>query len=1049
MHDLADRLQAALGDAYRIDRELGGGGMSHVFIAQETALGRQVVIKVLPPEMAASVNLERFRREIQLAASLQHPHIVPLLAAGQVGELFYYTMPLVAGESLRAKLAREGELPVGEAIRILRDVVDALAYAHARGVVHRDIKPDNVLISGQHAVVTDFGVAKAMSAASGSSSLTSLGVALGTPAYMAPEQAAADPNVDHRADLYAVGAMAYEMLCGRPPFSGMSPQQVLAAHVTLPPAQLSGQRASVPPALNALVMRCLEKKPADRVQSASEMLTQLQAMATPSGGMAPTGATPAVSSMFTSGAEAALRRAHPMRVAALFGLASVAVLIAVFVLRQKLGLPDWVFPGAVVLLAIGLPIMLVTGRKERERVLAAATGTFRVPDGAVAKHFTWRKAILGGGLAFGALAVIVIMYSLMRVLGIGSVGTLQAKGLIKERQPILLAEFENRSPDSTLGPTLTEAFRVDLSQSQSVKLVDGEAVGDALARMQKRVTETLTPSLARELAQREGVPAVVTGQIDPVGKSYVISAKVISTANASVLTALRETAANDAELIPAIDRLSRALRERIGESLVTIRADQPLAHVTTESLDALRKYSQAVRLADVGQEEEAIPLLQEATAIDTSFAMAWRKLAALLSNHSASFSKVADASERAYRHRDRLSEVEKQAAVAWYFDNVDRDVPKVIAAYRAMLAIDPDNDIALNNLSLLLYSQRDFAVAESLAVRCMAIGQYGNCPFNALNAQLAQGALPRAESTMVAWQRNSPHDPTLTGVKEGIASWRHDYPDAERRAREWMAESNGPYWEDVATADLAGIEGAQGRLARSEAGLRAAAAIDETSDAIGVYLRRVAQLAQLDFRHQVHVSDAMAALSEARTKHPFASIDPSDRQYPQLATAYALGGRVDEARGLMAEYARTVPASMQKSDRERLEAAGNIAMAEGHFDEALKNFQAMRVDNQCILCGTFEVAAAFAKLSQPDSARAYYEQYLKSGGAFRARLDMDHLAATYQRLGELYEAKGDRARAKEYYEKLLDLWKNADPELQPIVKDTRDRVARLSREHGA
>src|SRR5450432_1626040 len=362
MSDLADRLQAALGDAYRIDRELGGGGMSQVFVARETALGRNVVLKVLPPEMAAGVNIERFQREIQLVASLQHPHIVPVLATGQVGDLFYYTMPLVEGESLRTRLTREGELPVADAIRILRDVVDALAYAHAHGVVHRDIKPDNVLISGQHAVVTDFGVAKAMSAATGSSTLTSLGVALGTPAYMAPEQAAADPNVDHRADLYAVGAMAYEMLCGRPPFSGMSPHQVLAAHVTLPPAPLASQRASVPPALNELVMRCLEKKPADRVQTAAEMLTQLQAMATPSGGMSPTGATEAAGA-FTSGAEAALRRAHPARVAILFALASIAVLAVVFVLRARLGLPDWVVPGAAALLVIGLPIMLATGRK--------------------------------------------------------------------------------------------------------------------------------------------------------------------------------------------------------------------------------------------------------------------------------------------------------------------------------------------------------------------------------------------------------------------------------------------------------------------------------------------------------------------------------------------------------------------------------------------------------------------------------------------------------------------------------------------------------------
>ena len=206
--------------------------MSRVFAARDVELGRIVVVKVLPPEMAAGVNAERFRREIQLAASLQHPHIVPLLHAGHADDLVYYTMPLIEGESLRARLAREGELPVPEVVRILRDVADALAYAHTRGVVHRDIKPDNVLISGHHAMVTDFGVAKAISEATGRTSLTSMGVALGTPAYMAPEQATADPHVDHRADLYALGALGYEMLTGRPPFVGTSPHQVLAAQVT-------------------------------------------------------------------------------------------------------------------------------------------------------------------------------------------------------------------------------------------------------------------------------------------------------------------------------------------------------------------------------------------------------------------------------------------------------------------------------------------------------------------------------------------------------------------------------------------------------------------------------------------------------------------------------------------------------------------------------------------------------------------------------------------------------------------------------------------------
>jgi eukaryotic-like serine/threonine-protein kinase len=286
--DFHERLQAALASSYRLERELGGGGMSRVFVATETALGRRVVIKVLPPELAAGLSVERFRREIQLAASLQHPHIVPLLAAGPAADMLYYTMPLIEGESLRGKIAREGELPIGETVRILRDVVDALACAHEHDIVHRDIKPDNVLVSRHHGMVADFGVAKALSEATGPSSVTSTGMALGTPAYMAPEQATADPHVDHRADIYAVGALAYEMLSGRPPFTGSSPQAVLAAQVTQRPDPVTRYRASVPPALSTMVMRCLEKSPADRYQSADELLHLLEAMATPSGGTAPT-----------------------------------------------------------------------------------------------------------------------------------------------------------------------------------------------------------------------------------------------------------------------------------------------------------------------------------------------------------------------------------------------------------------------------------------------------------------------------------------------------------------------------------------------------------------------------------------------------------------------------------------------------------------------------------------------------------------------------------------------------------------------------------------
>ena len=288
MADLMQRLQGVLGNAYRLEKELGGGGMSRVFVAEETRLARRVVVKVLPPDLALEMRVDRFNREIQLSASLQHPHIVPLLAAGGADDLLYYTMPFVEGEPLRTRLSREGELPVRDVVRILADVADALAYAHARGLVHRDIKPDNVLLSGHHAVVADFGVAKAVSQAKTESGLTSVGVALGTPAYMAPEQAAGDPNIDARADIYAFGAMAYEMLTGRSPFAGLAPHQMLAAHVTEPVEPITNRRAAIPPALAELVMACLAKNPADRPQSANEMLQPLEVMGTPSGSQAVT-----------------------------------------------------------------------------------------------------------------------------------------------------------------------------------------------------------------------------------------------------------------------------------------------------------------------------------------------------------------------------------------------------------------------------------------------------------------------------------------------------------------------------------------------------------------------------------------------------------------------------------------------------------------------------------------------------------------------------------------------------------------------------------------
>ena len=294
MSDLREGLQHSLGSAFTVERELSGGGMSRVFVALDTALNRRVVVKVLPPELAASVSVDRFNREIMLAATLQHPHIVGVLTAGSIDGMPYFTMPFVEGESLRMRIEREGRLTVGRTVSILKDVARALAYAHERGVVHRDIKPDNVLLAGASATVTDFGIAKAVlgslatdpqqHAESGKNTgtttsktaLTQLGTTLGTPAYMAPEQAAADPATDHRADIYSFGIMAYEMLTGHVPFKSKTPQALLAAQLTATPPPIPAARTDVPIALAQLVMRCLEKERDKRPQTARELAEQLE-----------------------------------------------------------------------------------------------------------------------------------------------------------------------------------------------------------------------------------------------------------------------------------------------------------------------------------------------------------------------------------------------------------------------------------------------------------------------------------------------------------------------------------------------------------------------------------------------------------------------------------------------------------------------------------------------------------------------------------------------------------------------------------------------------
>ncbi|HEU4525259.1 MAG TPA: protein kinase, partial [Gemmatimonadales bacterium] len=893
--------------------------------------------------------------------------------------------------------------------------------------------------------VTDFGVAKAVSASSGSSSLTSLGVALGTPAYMAPEQAAADPHVDHRADIYAVGIMGWEMLAGRIPFSAPTAQGMLAAHITQIPEPVAKVRPAVSPALNGVLMRCLEKRAADRWQSAAELLGQLEAAVTPSGGQAPTVATAAVS----SGTEEAIRRSHPARVALLFAAASAGVLGLVWVLVHRLGLPDWVLTGAVVLLLIGLPIMLVTGSIERRRARARASGRVATtPASGLQGWLTWRKAVRGGVLAFAGLGLATVAYTAMRALGIGPVGTLVASGRLSERDRLIVADFENRTADSSLGTSVSEAFRIDLAQTPLVRILSSAEVGDALTRMRRDPATPVTLALAREIATREGAKAIVTGEISALGKSYVVSARILG-ADGSELVALRETAEDDARIVGALDRLSAKLRERIGESLTSIRAGAPLEQVTTSSLEALRLYTEGARLSDQGYEQQAVDRLEQAIALDSGFAMAWRKLAVAQGNASGSEERVVGATTRAWQHRERLTEVERLLTEGFYHSRVEVDPAKEEAAYRRILAINPDNKTAANNLSLLLSRLGRAEEAESVitpAIRASASPD--NMMLQLMLAQLLQGHDAEARRTLDTMAAIGP-DLAMYVWARGIAlGAMGDYDGAERAFLDLERRTSEADLGDVSDAHqgLARVARIRGRLADADRHTRLDMEVSARRGLPGTVLQGAADLARAELTYRGDSAGAIRILEAALADHPLDSVPALDRPSAHVAMVYALAGRKERARQLLSAYESQVPEGVRRGRWEWYLARGWLALAEGQPREAAGNFVQGRHSDDCYFCGGWDEGVAYERAGMADSALAAYERAVGRGGPWRMRASQWGLGPSLKRLAELHEARGDRARALGYYGRFVELWKDADPVLQPAVREVRGRMAALAGE---
>ncbi len=1055
--DLLPRLQRAFNDTHDFERELGGGGMSRTYLATERALSRPVVIKVLAPELLAGVSVERFKREVLLAAQLQHPHIVPVIASGDAEGLPWFTMPYVDGESLRQRL-EAGPVSISEAVGILRDVARALSFAHGRGVVHRDIKPDNVLLSEGSATVTDFGIAKAINAARTSgdnAALTLTGTSIGTPTYMAPEQAAGDPDSDHRADLYSFGVMAFELLTGRPPFTGTSPARVLAAQMSDPPPPIHELRPDVPAALGDLVMHCLAKEPADRPQTAAHVSRVLESVLN-------SGATASAPAIL-QGARVSMGKAL-----ALWALGALSVLSLTYAATVSVGLPGWALPVAAVTMLAGLVVIGATGyvqRVSRQRFIQTPTltpGGGTAPMGTMATmalraspHLSWRRAWVGGAAAVAAFVLVLGGFMTARAKGIGSMGSLIGKGTLTENDRLILADFRSPAGDTTLGVTITEALRADLSQSTSVRVLSRANVRDVLRLMRRPVDDGVDLGLAREVATREGIKAIVEGEVVTLGSGYVVAARLLATQDGAELGTFRETASNPDALLGAVERLSRKLREKVGESFKDIRAAAPLERVTTSSVDALKQYVQGMRAIEERNDlATGIPMLEEAIRLDTTFAMAYRKLGQSIGNSSgARRERVEELLTKAYELRDRLSESERLLTTASYWGSGPReDLRQAVMALEALAERDSTYFPAFNNLAVQQNSIGDFKSAEANYRRANALEPSIAIGWTNLAAVLAhQGRLQAIDSLANEAAKVLGED---SDVPERVRAWSLVQLDAVAAA-DSLARSSLKRFGDrpgsrvFFSGMLGNLTLISGRLRESD---RYYAQTDSARKLQGIEIDPLANALYAAGDRAFFQNDlvgARRAATDALKRFPLDDIAESDRDYGEWGWELHIVGETNAARDMERQLAERYARSNRRVDARQLaRLRAGIALDERRYTDAIEGLNAAIAafpEVDVALYGP-TLAEAYEKNNQPDSAIAVLNRYLASTKPARIlNTGLRYSAWSLQRLGELYESREDNARALDAYERFVDLWKNADPELQPTVRDVRARIERLRR----
>jgi tetratricopeptide (TPR) repeat protein len=712
------------------------------------------------------------------------------------------------------------------------------------------------------------------------------------------------------------------------------------------------------------------------------------------------------------------------------------------VLSSLFGLPDWFARFALLLCLIGLPLVLATAfvqggiaaRREHDPTLLPGGARARDVSGAgrLRSTLTWRNALRTGVAAFALLGVITTVYMAMRVLGIGPAGSLMGKGIIQARERIVLADFEDNTGEE-IGPAVVQALRMDLSQSPVVRVAEPTSLANVLQRMGRKKDAELDLQLAREVALREGYPAVIWGEVNPAGNGYIISVQLLDAESSDLLAGYRETATSADAVIPAINRLSNKLRDRIGESLTTIRSNPPLAQVTTSSLSALKKYSQALRVHRVvGDFGRAAELYVEAVAIDTAFASAYSALAIALASSGQCRSVSVEAYRQSLRHQDRLTDRERYHVIGRYHTWVTRDAERAIDAFTTLLENYPDDALALMYLGLNYHGMRDFERAEEFYRRAIESDSTsaGQAYTNLVEVQVplakweeAEGTLDRLAETIPTYRVR-----TVQNYRDYLLAAQHDY------------EAVQGFESEIAVI--------RGRLDEARRSLDGAADSAATQNRAWAYVSATLKRAFLDLQFGAQPGRVIEGVTEALERYP---VDGSVigtgffSAVGGLVELYAMAGASDRAHDLLTEFEETLDPDLEPCNRNALtKARGLIALAVDRPLEAIRQFRLWDQATDCTICALPYLGRAYESAGEPDSAIAMYERYVETPWLFRRlSLDARHLARTYERLGELHEARGDRQEAIYYYGKLVDLWENADPELQPRVEAARRAMLAL------